>query len=367
MRSMGRRGQAPNALARQRGAAASQTTPRPQPAASLSPGDQAPAPAASPAPGFAPPATSLPSASSPVSSEPVPPCGLRSCAFAARGWRHRPRGSLIDLRTPPCQASGQQRRIRNTYRRWKQCPTPALPPMFARLAICGAALLQSAAAAPAAPAPVAACKLESRLSESGCGPADFGCNANGTMWVSGGCRGTFTCNDVQDVLCDPCDPGSECKGTSKHAKHVCACAPPPPSPPAPKYMLLDDRNIIATEGSELVFGKVEKKKGAELGGSMIHDGDKDRPCECSSSLCAVFPPSEAQKLLRRRDALRQHAAERVVRPGRAAWAQEVARVVLRLHELLQGQVHRPLLQQPAAEVRHGQHARRLARLGLPLR
>jgi len=47
-----------------------------------------------------------------------------------------------------------------------------------------------------------------------------------------------------------------------------------------KYLLLDDRNII--EGfstAEIVLGKVEKVKGGAGMGSMIHDGDPERPYE----------------------------------------------------------------------------------------
>ena len=77
---------------------------------------------------------------------------------------------------------------------------------------------------------------------------------------------------MQHVKCDPCDPGSECKGAEAKAAHTCKCVPgppPPPSPPGQKYMLLDDRNVIDAT-AEIVLGKVTKVKGSAGMGSMIH-------------------------------------------------------------------------------------------------
>lgn len=126
-----------------------------------------------------------------------------------------------------------------------------------------------------------ACEVEQQLSTSKCDAEKFGCNANGTMWVAGGCRGVFTCGSVKHVRCDPCDPAKDCKVPS--STHMCKCVPGPPPPPMAegvKYLLLDDRNII--EGfstAEIVLGKVEKVKGGAGMGSMIHDGDPERPYE----------------------------------------------------------------------------------------
>ena len=107
---------------------------------------------------------------------------------------------------------------------------------------------------------------------------DYGCYANNnSMFVKGGCRGTFTCNDVANVLCDPCDPGSKWAvsnslftdffvGPGCNPFKICPCTPPPPTPappPAPKYMLLDDRNIISTTAT-FVLGKVTKHPGGAL-------------------------------------------------------------------------------------------------------
>ena len=56
-------------------------------------------------------------------------------------------------------------------------------------------------------------------------------------------------------------------------------APPTPTTKSPKYMLLDDRNIIEGGTAELVLGAVTKVKGGAGMGSMIHDGDPARPYE----------------------------------------------------------------------------------------
>ena len=78
------------------------------------------------------------------------------------------------------------------------------------------------------------CKLNHQLSSSKCTPGrTFGCSANNTMWVSGGCRGLFSCNAVPNVKCDPCDPASRCP-TGAAGMHSCPCVPaPPPAPPPP--------------------------------------------------------------------------------------------------------------------------------------
>eukprot|EP01052_Picozoa_sp_SAG31_P045430 SAG31_NODE_8289_length_1480_cov_1.268646_1_plen_178_part_00 len=47
------------------------------------------------------------------------------------------------------------------------------------------------------------CELSKHLSTAPCKFADtFGCNANGTMWTSHGCRGMFSCNGVEHVIAD---------------------------------------------------------------------------------------------------------------------------------------------------------------------
>ena len=100
----------------------------------------------------------------------------------------------------------------------------------------------------------AACtvSLSHQLSSSSC-TGKFGCSGSDTMWVADGCRGYFTCNGASNVKCDPCDP-SPCRGVKNH---TCMCVPSPPPPPAPKYMLLDDRNVINTDAS-FVLGEVDK-------------------------------------------------------------------------------------------------------------
>jgi hypothetical protein len=96
----------------------------------------------------------------------------------------------------------------------------------------------------------------------------FGCfDTNGSMWVSGGCRGVFSCDGVDQVKCDPCDPGP-CPHGASFA--VCPCVSSPPSPPAPKYLLLDDRNVVDAAGSTLVLGEVNKHPA----GAMIRE-EKD--------------------------------------------------------------------------------------------
>ena len=130
----------------------------------------------------------------------------------------------------------------------------------------------------AAAAAADACELEQQISLATCSAEKFGCYTNGTMWVSGGCRGTFTCGAVKHVKCDPCDPGKDCKQPA--SLHLCKCVagpPPPPMAEGVKYLLLDDRNIIEGGSAELVLGKVTKVKGGAGMGSMIHDGEPDRP------------------------------------------------------------------------------------------
>jgi hypothetical protein len=101
----------------------------------------------------------------------------------------------------------------------------------------------------------------------------YGCFENNTMWADGGCRGVFTCNGVDGVRCDPCDPGP-CS-PSNPPRGICKCVPPPPTPappPAPstKYMLLDDRNIADAGTAEMVLGTVKKHPA----GAMISEDPK---------------------------------------------------------------------------------------------
>ena len=168
-----------------------------------------------------------------------------------------------------------------------------------------AALALEAAAAAAAAAPFTpACRLVQQLSSAKCTANDFGCNNNNTMWVSGGCRGVFQCNNVDRVKCDPCDPSTpSCNGKGRH---VCECKMMAPPPPAPKYMLLDDRNVVSST-AQFVFGKVEKHPA----GAMIHDGDPARPYEVRIVRVWHQISSHPNDLLSV-DALRQYATKRVV-------------------------------------------------------
>lgn len=48
--------------------------------------------------------------------------------------------------------------------------------------------------------------------------------SNSSMWVSSGCRGVFTCNNVQGIKCDPCDnnTGSPTPGCGLNP-YICSC------------------------------------------------------------------------------------------------------------------------------------------------
>eukprot|EP01079_Euglenida_sp_SAG-EU17-18_P005303 gene5304-948_t len=110
-------------------------------------------------------------------------------------------------------------------------------------------------------------ELERQMSLTPC-QGNFGCYAsNNSMWVREGCRGVFNCNGHTNALCDPCDPGP-CPPTYFHE---CMCTSATPAPAAPKYMLLDDRNV-ETSTATLALGKVSKHPA----GAMIKE---ERPYE----------------------------------------------------------------------------------------
>ena len=43
------------------------------------------------------------------------------------------------------------------------------------------------------------------------------------MWVRGGCRGVFTCNNVANVTCDPCDGTPNATDCGANVTHICSC------------------------------------------------------------------------------------------------------------------------------------------------
>lgn len=70
-----------------------------------------------------------------------------------------------------------------------------------------------------------ACSTQPTHAKEGDWPeGTYGCYDNGTMWVTGGCRGKFTCGSGAATI--------TCTSTSYTARDVCACSPPTPPPPA---------------------------------------------------------------------------------------------------------------------------------------
>ena len=67
--------------------------------------------------------------------------------------------------------------------------------------------------------------LDRKLSSGSCVfGSGFSCFAsNSSMWVRGGCRGVFTCNNVPNVTCDPCDGTPNATGCGATVAHVCPC------------------------------------------------------------------------------------------------------------------------------------------------
>jgi len=102
-------------------------------------------------------------------------------------------------------------------------------------------------------------EIAQQLSQSAC-KGNYGCfDGNNSMWVSNGCRAFFSCNGISNVKCDPCDPGP-CPH-SKSVRHTCDCVA---APATPKYMLLDDRNVVDSTTAKLVHGKMTKHPNGAL-------------------------------------------------------------------------------------------------------
>lgn len=85
----------------------------------------------------------------------------------------------------------------------------------------------SAAAVVAVEAKACSVSLTKQISHTKCAKGtNFGCLDGGKMWASDGCRGVFTCNGVQSVVCD------QMGGSNATCPCVPGTVPPGPSPPA---------------------------------------------------------------------------------------------------------------------------------------
>jgi len=70
----------------------------------------------------------------------------------------------------------------------------------------------------------ATCSLTSQISHSACTLEEsFGCYDNSTMWIGSGCRGVFSCDGIDAVLCNATGPGN----------HTCKCTSDPNLPVVP--------------------------------------------------------------------------------------------------------------------------------------
>ena len=71
---------------------------------------------------------------------------------------------------------------------------------------------------PGAPLATSTCAVQRQISHAECVEGKtFGCNANATMWVDGGCRAVFECDGVSGVDCESNDD----------ARAECKCVAPP--------------------------------------------------------------------------------------------------------------------------------------------